>query len=107
MPPYQTFASRSIRADDYRAINPRFTDDAIARNQAIVDAVRAVAGERGATPAQVALAWLLAQGPSVIPIPGTKRLAYLEENAAAATVELGEDALARLDALPAAAGERY
>jgi aryl-alcohol dehydrogenase-like predicted oxidoreductase len=100
-------AAGSIRADDYRAINPRFTDDAIARNQAIVDAVRAVAGERGATPAQVALAWLLAQGPSVIPIPGTKRLAYLEENAAAAGLELAGDELARLDALPAAAGERY
>ncbi len=102
-----TVTPGSVGADDYRAINPRFTDEAIAQNQTIVDEVRAVASTLGCTPAQVALAWLLAQGPSVIPIPGTKRIAYLEENAAAAGVVLGEGELARLDALPAPAGERY
>ena len=100
-------AAGSIGGDDYRAINPRFSDEAIGRNQVIVDEVRAVAGALGCTPAQVALAWLLAQAPSVIPIPGTKRIAYLEENAGAVGVQLGAADLARLDALPAPSGERY
>ena len=102
-----TITPGSIGGDDYRAINPRFTDDAIARNQAILDEVRAVAAAHGCTSAQVALAWLLAQSPGVIPIPGTKRIAYLEENAAAVAVHLGDADLARLDALPAPSGERY
>ena len=66
---------------DLRSGNPRFADAALAKNVAIVDAVRAVAERRGATPGQVALAWLLAQGEHVVPIPGTRRRRRLEENA--------------------------
>ncbi len=100
-------SSTGFEQTDFRAHNPRFTPEAMAANAAIVDCVRAVAERLGATPAQVALAWTLAQGEKVIPIPGTKRLRYLEENAAAAGLELGPDDLAELDAAPAAAGERY
>jgi aryl-alcohol dehydrogenase-like predicted oxidoreductase len=94
-------------SSDFRAGNPRFTAEAMAANAALVDGVRAVAARVGATPAQVAIAWVLAQGPSVVPIPGTKKLHYLEENAGAAFVELSADDLAELDALPAAVGPRY
>ena len=94
-------------AGDFRGRNPRFTEAAIAANQAIVEAVRAVAGRLGAAPGQVALAWVLAQGEHVVPIPGTKRIAYLEENVAAADLELSAEDLAELDALPAPVGERY
>lgn len=100
-------SSTGFEDTDFRAHNPRFTPAAMAANAAIVDSVQAVAERLGATPAQVALAWTLAQGPNVIPIPGTKRLRYLEENAAAARLELGSDELAELDAVPAATGERY
>ena len=87
---------------------PRFEGDALAANLAIVEAVRAVADAKGATPGQIALAWVLAQGDDVVPIPGTKRVAYLEENVAAAAVELTADDLARIDdAVPAAVGDRY
>ncbi|MCW2776675.1 MAG: aldo/keto reductase family oxidoreductase, partial [Frankiales bacterium] len=72
--------------DDFRARNPRFTQEAMTANAALVDAVREVAGRHGATPAQVALAWVLAQGDAVVPIPGTKKVHYLEENAASADV---------------------
>ncbi len=92
---------------DFRARNPRFQEEALRQNLGLADRVREVAERLGATPGQVALAWVLAQGPQVIPIPGTKRLAYLEENAAAAEVVLGEGDVAELDALPAAAGSRY
>ena len=102
-----TLRAGSFATDDFRASNPRFGDEAMAANQAIVDAVRAVAVRHGASPAQVALAWLLALGEHVLPIPGTKRLAYLEENAAAAQLELTAADLAELDALPTATGERY
>jgi len=97
-----------LEADDFRRHNPRFAGDALQANLAIVDAVRAVADGLGATPGQVALAWVLAQGDDVVPIPGTKRVRYLEENVAAADVRLTADDLARLDAaVPAAVGERY
>jgi aryl-alcohol dehydrogenase-like predicted oxidoreductase len=79
----------------------------MAENQAIVDAVAAVAARLGATSAQVALAWDLAQGPQVVPIPGTKRVSRLEENAAAADLVLSTDDLAELDALPVPTGGRY
>jgi aryl-alcohol dehydrogenase-like predicted oxidoreductase len=92
---------------DFRARNPRFTDDARRGNQAIVDEVRAVADRVGCAPGQVAIAWTLAQGDNVVPIPGTKRLTYLEENAGAAEVALSADDLQRLDALPAPVGTRY
>ncbi len=99
--------SDSFDDGDFRAQNPRFTQEALEANLAIVDAVRAVAGRHDATPGQVALAWTLAQGVHVIPIPGTKRLAYLEENAAAATLTLTPDDLAALATLPPPVGARY
>ncbi|MDP3711778.1 MAG: aldo/keto reductase [Mycobacteriales bacterium] len=92
---------------DFRSRNPRFTDDAIAANQRIVDAVAAVAQRRDATNAQVALAWVLAQGALVVPIPGTKKVHYLEQNAASADIALTAEDLADLDALPAPVGARY
>ena len=97
----------AVAADDFRSGLPRFTDEAQAANQAIVDAVRAVAERLGATPAQVALAWCLAQGERVVPIPGTRRLERLQKNLGAATVHLDDDAVAALDALPAPVGGRY
>lgn len=100
-------AAGSFDDDDFRAGLPRFTPEAMAANAALVDAVRAVAERIGATPGQVALAWVLAQGEHVVPIPGTKKLRYLEENAASATVELSATDLAELDALPAPVGARY
>ncbi|MDA8435903.1 MAG: aldo/keto reductase [Actinomycetales bacterium] len=99
--------TREFGPDDFRAGLPRFAPEAMAENQAIVDAVAVVAARHDATAAQVALAWLLAQGPGVVPIPGTKRLARLEENAAAARLTLSADDLAELDALPAPSGGRY
>jgi len=102
-----TVTPESFGADDWRARNPRFAVEALEQNRAITDAVAAVAGRVGCTPAQLAIAWTLAQGPHVVPIPGTKRLAYLEENAAAAEVELSRSDLAELDALPAPAQPRY
>ena len=97
----------SFEDTDLRAGNPRFTGEAVEANLAIVERVRAVADRHDASPGQVALAWILAQGEHVVPIPGTKRIAYLEENTAAAHLELGADDLAELDALPAAVGDRY
>ena len=93
--------------DDFRRALPRFQRDALRANLAIVSRVRGVAERVGATPAQVALAWVLAQGEHVVPIPGTKTPRYLADNAAAAGVELGADDLADLDALPAPEGTRY
>jgi aryl-alcohol dehydrogenase-like predicted oxidoreductase len=99
--------TREFGPDDFRARLPRFAPEAMAENQAIVDAVAVVAARHDATAAQVALAWLLAQGPGVVPIPGTKRLQRLEENAAAARLTLSAADLAELDALPAPSGGRY
>jgi aryl-alcohol dehydrogenase-like predicted oxidoreductase len=92
---------------DFRSSNPRFTDEAIRSSLEIVDVVRRVAERHGATPAQVALAWTLVQGDHVLPIPGTKRLRYLEENVAAAALMLSEDDLAALDAAPQPSAPRY
>ncbi len=77
--------------DDFRRGNPRFQGENFTANLRIVDEVRAVAGEAGATPAQVALAWVLAAGDDVVPIPGTKRVRYLEENVGALDVRLTAD----------------
>jgi aryl-alcohol dehydrogenase-like predicted oxidoreductase len=96
--------------DDFRRGHPRFTGEAFQANLRLVDEVRALAAEKGATPGQVALAWLLAQGPDVVPIPGTKRRRYLEENVAALDLELTPDDLARLEAIAppdVAVGGRY
>jgi aryl-alcohol dehydrogenase-like predicted oxidoreductase len=92
---------------DFRAGNPRFQPDAMEANLAIVEGVRRVAERFGATPAQVCVAWVLAQGGHVLPIPGTKRTPHLEENVGGATLRLDEMALAVLDTLPAAVGARY
>ena len=97
-------------ADDFRRGNPRFQGENFDANLRLVDEVRALADERGCTPGQLALAWLLAQGDDVVPIPGTKRRAYLEENVGALAVTLTPGERARLDAaMPAgaAAGGRY
>jgi aryl-alcohol dehydrogenase-like predicted oxidoreductase len=96
--------------DDWRRTHPRFTGEAFAANLRLVDAVRALAAEKEATPGQLALAWVLAQGDDVVPIPGTKRRSYLEENVGAAAVRLTADDLARLDAIAppgVAVGGRY
>ncbi|GLZ40708.1 aldo/keto reductase [Actinokineospora sp. NBRC 105648] len=96
-----------IPDDDWRKTNPRFVGAAFARNLRLVDEVRAVGAEIGATPAQVALAWLLAQGTDIAPIPGTRRVARVEENTAADTVVLSPDQLTRLDQLTPATGARH
>jgi aryl-alcohol dehydrogenase-like predicted oxidoreductase len=93
--------------DDWRKTNPRFTDENFHRNLRIVDEVKAVAAEAGATPAQVALAWLLAQGDDIAPIPGTKRVAHVEENTTADRVELSAGQIERLNNLATAVGERH
>jgi aryl-alcohol dehydrogenase-like predicted oxidoreductase len=93
--------------DDWRKTNPRFTGDNFRRNLRIVDEVQAVAAEAGATPAQIALAWLLAQGDDIAPIPGTKRVARVEENTAADRVNLSAKQIERLNNLTPAAGERH
>ena len=93
--------------DDMRGTFPRFQEEAMARNQAIVAGVTRIAAAHDATPGQVALAWVLAQGEMVVPIPGTRRIEYLEENAGAATLQLTAAELERLDELPPAEGERY
>ncbi|WP_065964021.1 aldo/keto reductase [Curtobacterium sp. UCD-KPL2560] len=93
--------------DDFRRANPRFQQEAFDQNLRIVDEVKAVADEVGATPAQVALAWLLAQGDDVVPIPGTKRVVRLEENVGAADVILSPAQLERLSSLPVPTGDRY
>ena len=96
-----------LAADDWRKTNPRFVGENLRRNLRIVDEVAAVAAEAGATPAQVALAWLLAQGEDIAPIPGTKRVARVEENTAADGVELTTEQVERLNHLTPAAGERH
>ena len=93
--------------DDWRKTNPRFTGGNFRRNLAIVDEVKAIGAEIGATPAQTALAWLLTRGIDIAPIPGTRRVSRVEENTAADGIELTRDQLERLDSLRPAAGERH
>jgi aryl-alcohol dehydrogenase-like predicted oxidoreductase len=96
--------------DDFRRGSPRFAAENFARNLALVDRFGEIAREKGCSPAQLALAWVLAQPGDIVPIPGTKRRKYLEENAAAVEISLGAKDLARIEsAFPkgAAAGERY
>jgi aryl-alcohol dehydrogenase-like predicted oxidoreductase len=93
---------------DFRRSNPRFTGQNLERNQRLAAKVRELAEEKGVTSGQLALAWVLAQGDDIVPIPGTKRVSYLEENWAAREVELTGEDLERIDAeLPEVAGERY
>ncbi|WP_186425466.1 aldo/keto reductase [Cupriavidus metallidurans] len=99
-----------FEADDYRRTNPRFMGENFARNLQLVDAVRALASEKGCSPAQLALAWVLTRGEHVVPIPGTRRVANLDDNLGALGVTLSAQDLARIDAifpLGAAAGTRY
>jgi aryl-alcohol dehydrogenase-like predicted oxidoreductase len=97
-----------LPADDWRRHNPRFQGENFAKNLEIADRVRELAEAKHATPAQLALAWLLSRGEDVVPIPGTRSAARLDENAAAADVSLTPEELSILtDALPAAAGTRY
>ena len=96
--------------DDYRRFHPRFSGENFGRNIALVREIEAMAEEKGCTPAQLALAWVLAQGEDIVPIPGTRRRTYLDENIAALDVSLSEEDLRRIDLiLPpgAAAGPRY
>jgi aryl-alcohol dehydrogenase-like predicted oxidoreductase len=93
--------------DDWRKNNPRFTEGNLETNLRIVDEVEAIASEAGATPAQVALAWLLAQGDDIAPIPGTKRVSRVEENSAADSVELSVEQIERLNDVTPACGERH
>jgi aryl-alcohol dehydrogenase-like predicted oxidoreductase len=93
---------------DFRRHGPRFTGENLDANLELAAKVQQIADDKGITPAQLAIAWVLAQGEDLVPIPGTKRRTYLEENALATDVELTDDDLARIDAeLPKAAGERY
>lgn len=97
-------------ADDYRRTSPRFMGENFARNLALVDAVKALAQDKGCTPAQLALAWVLARGEQVVPIPGTRRIANLDENLGALDVTLSAQDLADIDAVfpaDAVAGARY
>ena len=103
-------STEDLAEDDRRRDHPRFAQENIERNLALVETLRALATAKGCTPAQVALAWLLARGDDVVPIPGTKRRRYLEENVAALDVRLDESELAKLDeAFPPGitAGDRY
>jgi len=93
--------------NDFRRRNPRFQEEALRQNLALADRVREIADRVGASPAQVALAWIVAQGQHVVPIPGTKTPKYLADNAGAGDLQLSEADLADLDALPAPVGGRY
>jgi aryl-alcohol dehydrogenase-like predicted oxidoreductase len=94
--------------NDFRRSGPRFTGENLDANLRLAAKVKEIAAEKGITPAQLAIAWVLARGDDLVPIPGTKRRTYLEQNAAAVDVELTDDDLARIDAeLPAVAGDRY
>ncbi|GGQ05471.1 aldo/keto reductase [Streptomyces griseomycini] len=97
-----------LDADDWRRENPRFQDANLEANLRLAAKVKEIAAEKDVTPAQLAIAWVLARGEDLVPIPGTKRRTYLEQNAAAVDIELTADDLTRIDAeLPEAAGERY
>ncbi|EEP74969.1 oxidoreductase [Micromonospora sp. ATCC 39149] len=103
----QVRSAEHFDATDLRTTNPRFTGENFRRNLCIADEVEAIADEVGATPAQVSLAWILAKGDDIVPIPGTKRVDRVEENIAADRVELTAEQIARLDSLPMAAGEHH
>ena len=97
----------SFAKDDFRSVLPRFQPDALKANVRIVDSVKELAARREATPAQIALAWVLAQGEHVVAIPGASKRKHLEENLGGAFVQLTEEELTWLDQVPAAAGGRY
>ena len=94
-------------AGDYRSEMPRFRQQAIEENKKILEVIQAIAGNHGASLAQVSLAWIVAQGGNIVPIPGTKRLRWLEENTAAAALTLAREELRALDNMPEPASPRY
>jgi aryl-alcohol dehydrogenase-like predicted oxidoreductase len=97
-----------LAEDDFRRTGPRFTGKNLEANLTLAGKVKEIAADKSITPAQLAIAWVLAQGDDLVPIPGTKRRTYLEQNAASADVELTDEDLARINAeLPQAAGDRY
>jgi aryl-alcohol dehydrogenase-like predicted oxidoreductase len=97
-----------IEENDFRRSNPRFSGENFEANLRLAAKVKEIAAQKGVTPAQLAIAWVLAQGDDLVPIPGTKRRTYLEQNADAVDVELTDEDLQRIDAeLPEVAGERY
>jgi aryl-alcohol dehydrogenase-like predicted oxidoreductase len=97
-----------LHEDDFRRTGPRFTGENLDANLELAAKVKDIAGEKGITPAQLAIAWVLARGDNLVPIPGTKQRAYLEQNISAVGVELTREELRRIDAeLPQPAGERY
>jgi aryl-alcohol dehydrogenase-like predicted oxidoreductase len=105
---FKTF--EDLPADDYRRFSPRFQGENFQKNLDLVDHIQEIAKEKGCTPAQLALAWVLAQGEDLVPIPGTKRRKYLEDNIGALNVELTGEDLRQIDAVfpsGAAAGSRY
>jgi aryl-alcohol dehydrogenase-like predicted oxidoreductase len=93
--------------DDWRKTSPRFMGENFGRNLRIADEVQAIAASAGATPAQVAIAWLLTKGDDIVPIPGTKRVSRVEENTAADSVELTPEQITRLDNLTPPAGDHH
>lgn len=101
-------SSSAFGANDFRRNLPRFDDEHLAANQRLVQIVRAVAERRGATPAQIALAWILAKGKDIVPIPGTKQRKYLDDNLGALDVRLAPEDMAELDRIAAmTSGDRY
>ena len=93
---------------DFRRYGPRFTGENLAANLKLAERVKELAAEKGVTPGQLALAWVLHRGEHVVPIPGTKRVSYLEENLAAADVQLSPEEVQRIaQEVPAASGDRY
>src|SRR5439155_26887502 len=102
--------NKKVPAGDFRASIPRFQADAMEKNQAFVDLLKRVAEEKRASPAQIALAWLLAQRPYIVPIPGTTKLHRLEENIGAASLQLGDADLSEINdgaSKIEIAGDRY
>jgi len=100
----------ALSADDFRRTNPRFQEENFRKNLALADRIRQMASDKGCTPAQLALAWVLSRGEDIIPIPGTKRRTWLEENVGALEVTLTEEDRLRLETIAprgVAAGERY
>ncbi len=99
-----------LEADDYRRMSPRFMGENFAKNLEVVKKVEEIANEKGCLPSQLALAWVMAQGENIVPIPGTKRLKYLEQNAESVNINLSADDLRRIDEIAPkgfASGERY
>jgi aryl-alcohol dehydrogenase-like predicted oxidoreductase len=103
----QIRSTDQLADDDWRKTNPRFTGENFQRNLRIADEVEAIANEVGATPAQVAIAWLLAQGDDIAPIPGTKRVSRVEENVAADEIVLTAEQLGKLNDLTPASGDHH